>query len=144
MSLIWIIEGDRYIRAHRGVCYLYHTDGAFDPYNGVPPESTFFRLKKSLLRLEGLFRRMSPATDRSDAAIHREIVRLLSECNNVREFLESCEDTAVMADTTAMRRRGRAEQEAEAAPSAGWPEKTAYMLAKVLAPLQKDLLEERP
>ncbi|CAE7209382.1 unnamed protein product, partial [Symbiodinium microadriaticum] len=143
VSLIWIIEGGRYIRAHRGVCYLYHTDGAFDPYNGVPPESTFFRLKKSLLRLEGLFRRMSPATDRSDAAIHREIVRLLSECNNVREFLESCEDTAVMADTTAMRRRGRAEQEAEAAPSAGWPEKTAYMLAKVLAPLQKDLLEER-
>ena len=29
VSLIWLIEGDRFIRAHRGVCYLYHTDGAF-------------------------------------------------------------------------------------------------------------------
>lgn len=143
VSLIWMIEGDRYIRAHRGVCYLYHSDGAFDPYNGVPPESTFYRLKKFLLKLEGLFRLMSPATDRSDAAIHREIVRLLAEFNNVREFLEACEDTAVMADTTAMPRRGRAAQEAEPAPHSGWPDKTAYMLAKVLAPLQKDLLEER-
>ena len=56
---------------------------------------------------------MSPATDRSDAAIHREIVRLLAEFNNVSDFLEACEDTAVMADTMAARRRGRAEQEAE-------------------------------
>ena len=41
VGLIWIIEGERYIRAHRGVCYLYHTDGAFEAYTGVPPESTF-------------------------------------------------------------------------------------------------------
>ena len=55
VGLIWIIEGERYIRAHRGVCYLYHSEGAFDAYNGVPPESTFYRLKKTLLRLEGCF-----------------------------------------------------------------------------------------
>ena len=29
-GLIWIIEGERFIRAHAGVCYLYHDDGAFE------------------------------------------------------------------------------------------------------------------
>ena len=30
VGLIWIIEGERFIRAHGGVCYLYHDDGAFE------------------------------------------------------------------------------------------------------------------
>ena len=143
VGLVWIIEGDRYIRPHRGVCFLYHSDGSFDPYNGVPPESTFYRLKKTLLRLEGLFRLMSPATERSDSAIVREVARVMSIYNSFVEFMALCEDTAVLADTTGTRRKGRSEQEADPSPHAGWPEKTAFMLSKVLAPLQKDLLEER-
>ena len=66
---------------------------------------------------------------------------MLGEYNGVAEFLLICEDTAVMADTAANRRKGRVDNEADGA--AGWPEKIAYMLARVLAPLQKDLLEER-
>jgi len=144
VGLVWIIEGERYIRAHRGVCYLYHSEGAFDAYNGVPPESTFYRLKKTLLRLEGLFRLMSPATELSDSAILRAIVKMLAEYNSIAEFLTICEDAAVMADTSGNRRKGRVDQEADYAVAAvGWPEKIAYMLARVLAPLQKDLLEER-
>eukprot|EP00969_Alexandrium_andersonii_P372646 15482183-Alexandrium_andersonii.AAC.1 len=27
--LLWVIEGDLYLRAHDGVAYLYHQDGAF-------------------------------------------------------------------------------------------------------------------
>ena len=105
------------------------------------PRVAFYRLKKTLLRLEGLVRLMSPATERSDSAILREIVKMLGEYNGVAEFLLFCEDTAVMADTAANRRKGRVDNEADGA--VGWPEKIAYMLARVLAPLQKDLLEER-
>ena len=98
-------------------------------------------IKQTLLRLEGCFRLMSPATERSDSAILREIVKMLGEYNGVAEFLLICEDTVVMADTAANRRKGRVDNEADGA--VGWPEMIAYMLARVLAPLQKDLLEER-
>ncbi|CAE7561822.1 unnamed protein product [Symbiodinium sp. CCMP2592] len=119
VGLVWIIEGDRYIRAHRGVCFLYHSDGSFDPYSGVPPESTFYRLKKTLLRLEGLFRLMSPATERSDSAIVREVARVVSVYNSVAEFMALCEDTAVMADTLGTRRKSRHGEEGNPSPHAG-------------------------
>ena len=51
VALLWVIEGDRFLRAHGGVCYLYHEHGAFQAFVGVPPESTFARLKPFLLQL---------------------------------------------------------------------------------------------
>ena len=35
-------------------------DGAFQVYRGIPPESTFYRVKQYLLRLEGVFRLLPP------------------------------------------------------------------------------------
>ena len=43
--LLWIIEGGRYLRVHSGTCYFYHPDGAFVALKGLPPESTFARVK---------------------------------------------------------------------------------------------------
>ena len=81
VSLLWIIEGERYLRAHRGVCYVYHEHGAFRAYTGAPPESTFFRIKKFLLDLEGMFRLMRSNIERSDAALLADLGprRLLME-----------------------------------------------------------------
>ena len=72
---------------------------------------------------------MSPATERSDSAI-REVARVMSIYNSFVEFMALCEDTAVLADTTGTRRKGRSEQEEDPSPHAGWPEKTAFMLSK--------------
>ena len=141
VGLLWIIEGNRYIRAHRGVCYLYHTDGAFEAFTGVPPESTFFRLKKFLLVLEGMFRLMD-SVERSDLAVLNEVSRLVGEFNHVREFSAACEEEAVTADFT-RRRAGRPAADAEEQPKRGWPGRVADMLSRILSPLQKDLLEER-
>jgi hypothetical protein len=38
--LLWIIEGETYMRAHNGIVYFYHDDGAFLSYRGCPPEAT--------------------------------------------------------------------------------------------------------
>ena len=142
VGLVWIMEGERYIRAHQGVCYLYHMDGAFEAYTGIPPESTFFRLRKFLLKLEGLFRHLSAATRRTDESVLQEVHTVLSQFNNIAEMLHACEDEALTADYTRPR-RGRGGQEGDAPSGRSWPDKAAEMLSKIIAPLQKDLLEER-
>ena len=43
VALLWIMEGERYLRSHNGTCYLYHEHGAFEAFRGIPPESTFAR-----------------------------------------------------------------------------------------------------
>lgn len=37
--LLWIIEGETYLRAHGGIVYFFHDDGAFMPWKGCPPEA---------------------------------------------------------------------------------------------------------
>jgi len=54
--MVWIMEGGRYLRVHNGLCYFYNVDGAFQVLRGVPPESTFGRVKQFLLEVEGMFR----------------------------------------------------------------------------------------
>jgi hypothetical protein len=45
VHLLWIIEGEDHLRIHNGVCYFYNEQGAFTAYKGIPPESTFGRVK---------------------------------------------------------------------------------------------------
>lgn len=37
--LLWIMEGETYLRVHQGIVYFYHDDGAFQPWKGCPPEA---------------------------------------------------------------------------------------------------------
>ena len=66
VALVWVMEGERFLRAHGGVCYMYHEHGAFQAFAGVPPESTFARVKPFLLQLEGIFHLLSARVERSD------------------------------------------------------------------------------
>jgi hypothetical protein len=45
VHLLWVIEGQDHLRVHNGVCYFYNEQGAFMAYKGIPPESTFGRVK---------------------------------------------------------------------------------------------------
>ena len=45
VHLLWIIEGEDHLRVHNGICYFYNEQGAFIAYKGIPPESTFGRVK---------------------------------------------------------------------------------------------------
>ena len=154
VALLWVMEGDRFLRAHNGTCYLYHEHGAFQAFVGMPPESTFSRVKPFLLQLEGMFRLMSSRVERSDYCLLDEIARLFDEHNSACEFLNRCLDEAIMTAgtrSTSRRQMNRLEApergvDAPAEAPAGtpsWPLFTADMISRVAAPLQRDLLEER-
>ncbi|CAE7236049.1 unnamed protein product [Symbiodinium natans] len=153
VALLWVMEGDRFLRAHNGTCYLYHEHGAFQAFVGMPPESTFSRVKPFLLQLEGMFRLMSSRVERSDYCLLDEIARLFDEHNSACEFLNRCLDEAIMTAgtrSTSRRQMNRLEApergvDAPAEAPAGtpsWPLFTADMISRVAAPLQRDLLED--
>ena len=37
--LLWTIEGDVHMRAHNGVCFMYHEQGCYQPYSAIPPDT---------------------------------------------------------------------------------------------------------
>ena len=149
VALIWIIEGQRYLRAHNGICYLYHSHGSFEAFAGVPPEATFVRVKRFLQQAEGLFRLMNTALPRNDQAVLDEIARLLADQNSERELLTLCEDTAILygGAKPVSRSGGRQRQDDEDGnqphPSAPWTLHIAYNISRLVTPLQRDLLDEK-
>ena len=141
VGLVWIMEGGRYLRAHGGVCYLYHEHGAFQAFAGIPPESTFARIKPFLLHLEGIFRLLPSATLRTDASLLAALSALLDQHNSLSELLQSCRDEAIVSGSARRYRRPEGEEDRQA--SADWPKAIADMICRIGAPLQRDLLDER-
>lgn len=109
------MEGHTYLRAHDGVCWFYHEQGAFQPYKGIPPESTFARVKVYLGRLEGLFRILPGDTPRRNKALLDAIDQERNKHADDIKFFERCIDAAIfcLGDGKRTRRRG-----AEAAAAA--------------------------
>ena len=158
--LLWIIEGGDYIRAHGGSCFMYHDDGAFQTYKGIPPESTFGRVKEFLLRLEGLFRLLPKDTKRADIELLREIQSLRDAHVTLDQLLLACEEASIVyAGGRGRPRRAKGvgkggggpneDQDEEAAAPAvpdvsiSWTILVAEALSKVGLQLQKALLEEK-
>ena len=50
--MLFIIEGEKYMRFHHGDCYVLHASGAFQHYKGLPLDCS--RVHRFLLHLEGL------------------------------------------------------------------------------------------
>ena len=146
VALLWIMEGERYLRSHNGTCYLYHEHGAFEAFRGIPPESTFARVKPFLLTLEGMFRTLSPSTGRSDDAVLNGIAQTLQQHNHEPEYFEACRDAALYPPERpgrAAATRSRQQEDEAPNPADGWPCVVANMISKIAGPLQKDLLDER-
>lgn len=145
VALLWVMEGGNFLRSHGGVCYLYHEHGAFEALSGVPPESTFTRIKPFLLALEGIFRLLPSDTERTDGAVIGGIDACLREFNNIREYINECMDSSVLSLHSSRSRGGRERQEADGqrACSTAWPLAIAEMISKISGPMQKGLLEER-
>ena len=148
--LLWVIEGDYFMRIHDGSAFMYTNDGAFVAYNGIPPEATFGRVKRFLLRLEGLFRLLPRDVPRKDQALLEGIDTTVNNHPEVETFFNRCEDAAIFCFGSRRRRQappgeaapdGVAEPEGDA-PS-HWPIITAEALSRVGLQLQKELLEER-
>ncbi|CAE7630170.1 unnamed protein product [Symbiodinium sp. CCMP2592] len=146
VALLWIMEGERYLRSHNSTCYLYHEHGAFEAFRGIPPESTFARVKPFLLTLEGMFRILSPSTGRSDVAVLNGIAQTLQQYNHEAEYFDACQDAALYPPERpgrAAATRSRQQEDEAPNPADGWPGVVANMISKIAGPLQRDLLDER-
>ncbi len=151
--LLWIIEGERFLRVHNGVCHLYHDEGAFQPYKGIPPEATFGRVKEWLLQLEGLFRLLPDDVKRTDSELLAAINDTFVRQSSLTQYLRACEDAAIFCKGDKRGRKGGGKGKAgvgdqDEVDDAGevpvhWHTYTAQALSKVGLLIQRELLEER-
>jgi hypothetical protein len=146
--LLYIVEGDDYMRAHNGVVYFLNDYAAFQPYTGLPPESTFGRVKEFLLQLEGIFRLLPRDLKRTDDELLAAANTIYHECQTVEEVLSKCVDASIFRRGDRKRvPRGRDDnemdrEEMDEAP-VHWPVLTAQAISKVSHQLQQELREER-
>ena len=72
MKLLWIFEGEKYLKAHNGACYFYEK-GSWRPFSGLISDVALARLQRNMLCLEGLLRSLPrntrPTVDDCIAAV---------------------------------------------------------------------------
>ena len=93
-ALIWMIEGQRHMRVHKGFMYVYDDDGCFLPFSGVPPEAVLQRVHAFFIYLEGIFRRMKPEMSKKFDACARAVVADLQTFTTEEEFLCALREAA--------------------------------------------------
>ncbi|CAE7220712.1 unnamed protein product [Symbiodinium sp. CCMP2592] len=100
-ALLWMVEGDRHLRVHKGFLYIYDGDGCFQPFGGIPPEAVLHRVHDFFVYLEGILRRMKPENSRRAASVARAIVSDLQSFETEDDFLQACRDAVNRRSTTA-------------------------------------------
>lgn len=141
--LLWIIEGGRSLRAHKGTLYCYHDVGAWLPWKGFPQEESLSRVKQFLLVLEGIFRLANPLLKREDAALCAAIESLWDTCGrDEREFIFKCSDASIFSKKPKDFAKGKGKQpnadpvaDAEDVGLGSWTLHTAETLSKTAASL---------
>ena len=159
--LLWVIEGQMFLRSHNKTVYVYTNEGAFQPLKETPPEHLFGRVKASLLQLEGAFRLMPGGVRRDDKSVLQALKDLRSNHDTTEQFLRACKDAAIfcMGNTVGRRRSapaaadGPAGEDSLLPPGPGdrmpdqapnqWPVYTAQALSKVGASMQRELLDDK-
>ena len=90
-ALIWMIEGQEYMRVPKGFIYMYDDDGLFLPFSGIPPEAVLQRRHAFFIYLEGIFRRMKSEMSKKFDACARAVVADLQTFTTEEEFCVLCE-----------------------------------------------------
>ena len=155
-----LIEGDGvYIRCHNGTCYQYSSAGHWESFRGVVHQGCLARVKKYLLRLEGVFRTMPESTVRKPDAILAAMNKMLADCgNDAEELLLLTETKAIDKGGSYKKGKGKgwgqmkglpdhdadgADFEAqEDAERFSWPFAMAQTISKLFVKLQHALLGE--
>ncbi len=140
--------GDEFLRAHRGVCYFYDDHGAFQSVRGVPPESTFGRVKQFLLELEGVFRLLPKDTRRDDDSILGAMQQCRAKYQTWDAYLSACVDAAIFClGDMKKRKRGAAVDgdgdDGDVDVAVPWNIWIAQGVAKVGLHVQKEMLEDK-
>ena len=147
VMLIWIIEGETFMRAHKGTCYIYEAAGAFVPYRGIPPKGTFHRVKNFLLELEGIFRLLPLNVRRENQAIIAAMGQLLREHENEAALLNACKDASILHGGERRIQKGGKGDHADfhdlAQGSSAWTMYVAQGMSRVGLQIQRELLDEK-
>ena len=93
-ALIWMIEGQRHVRVHKGFMYMYDDDGCFLPLSGIPPEAVLQRVHAFFTYMEGMFRRMKHEINSKFDACARAVVDDLQTFTAEEEFLCALREAA--------------------------------------------------
>ena len=148
--LLWIMEGNTYLRFHYGDCYMRHTSGAFQAYKGIPPEATCARVHSFLLILEGMFRLLPPQTQRQENAVLEKMHEaLLAEVSEESFFVKARQAAAASHCTDSRKRKNRhqpAEHEfadvADMSDSDPWPLQTARTIMSLKSSLIQEITQQ--
>ena len=148
--LLWLMQGERFLRRHRGTCYLYNEAGAFQAYRGCPSEQTVARVKEFILQLEGFLKLMPAGTNKDGLGIVNAAESLLTdEGGNVQALLDAFTAAAVFAEASPRnQRRSRAaeHENALAAPAiewGDWSSSAAQVVNKLSLILQKEVMDDK-
>ena len=96
VHILYCIEGGRYMRAHNGTLFLYD-NGAYKPFVGIFSVSTLTRVRKVLLRVEGLLRLLGRHVSRTQTSVlNAALDRLRTSANN-EVWLRQIEDAVLDA-----------------------------------------------
>ena len=121
VAIIYAIEGGDWMRSHNGTLYLY-ANGAWRPFTGVFPVSTLSRVRRALLRAEGLLKVLGNPPRTADGVL-LAVQSTLRTCATEEHWVRKVEDAV-------LDHRGDEEE----APS--WTLALASAIAKCSAALQ--------
>jgi len=149
VHLLYVIEGERWIRAHRGSCYIYRC-GAWVPFTGVVPQGSLARLKEFFLCLEGLFRSLPEQTQRTEDALLVGMDNAIRSAGGLTSCLETWTEVSISSiPTTRWKQQrwgapGAAEEGGEDDVTSGmpWSQAVAYALSRCASTLQRELLSK--
>ena len=156
VMILWIVLGDRYLRAHNGQAYYYASElGCWEVYGGLLPAEVFVEVKEFLLALEGLFRSLKPKAQRTTEAGLIEVTGAsYREHATFQDAITRYTDNAIFSVGNHLLKGGGkgfgkdagpaddGDQEAdyEVMGAGSWHILTAKALSRVAARLQSELL----
>ena len=134
VMLIWIFEGQTNIRIHDGIAYFYDERGSFMVYKGIPPEGVFYRVKRMLIRLEGVFRLLRADCPRTDGALLDAIDEEFKQGDDLQTLLNKAADASVFLKGDSRHKKGKGggkgDEEEQLDDYAGWPVMVSRAIGK--------------
>ena len=96
VALVWIMLGNRFLRAEDGRAYFYNIKtGSFEVYNGLLPDYLFAELRNTMMQLEGMLRSFNGKVPRTKEGICEAIVQSFAEHPSVEAALAQFVDNAI-------------------------------------------------
>ena len=146
--LLWLMEGNRFLRAHDGQCFLYNACGAFQVFRGSPPEQTVARVKEFILQLEGLFRSLPLRIPRNIDAIVQSVADMKDAAENFEGMLDSWVASAIFRGGAPKHREARNLGEDDeggdvANPHMGWTHTVANAVGKRSVAIQRAVMDDK-